>query len=165
MQNKRHQHQINSFSNENGKPLCSVLIFSLTNIIMKILKCTLHVHGELNTKMRLLTHLYFGFHSSDSKEVIKHNCDQANSLKEGSSFVFKVRSSLSQMTFLNVRYRIGHRRLGSTRPNYCKMLDVQRCNHRYISYFGSQPLCVYFIILLSRLVGTSALLFMMLRYV
>jgi hypothetical protein len=62
---------------------------------MKILKCTSHVRGELKTKMRSLTRSYFGFRSSDSKEVIRHDRDQVESLKEGSSFVFKVRSSLS----------------------------------------------------------------------
>ncbi|KAG2738501.1 hypothetical protein P692DRAFT_20758477 [Suillus brevipes Sb2] len=62
----------------------------LTPSAMKmILKRTSHVRGELKTKMRSLTRSYFGFRSSDSKEVIRHNRDQANSLKEGSSFVFK----------------------------------------------------------------------------
>ncbi|KAG2351280.1 hypothetical protein BDR07DRAFT_1320495, partial [Suillus spraguei] len=59
------------------------------NVIMKILKRTSHVRGELKTKMQSLTRSYFGFCSSDSKEVIRHNRDQAESLKEGSSFVFK----------------------------------------------------------------------------
>ncbi|KAG2152584.1 uncharacterized protein EDB93DRAFT_1137405, partial [Suillus bovinus] len=62
----------------------------LTPSAMKmILKRTSHVRGELKTKMRSLTCSYFGFRSSDSKEVIRHNRDQAESLKDGSSFVFK----------------------------------------------------------------------------
>ncbi|KAG2117748.1 hypothetical protein DEU56DRAFT_930543 [Suillus clintonianus] len=56
---------------------------------MKLLKRTSHVRGELKTKMRTLTHSFFGFRSSDSREVIRHNRDLAESLKEGSAFVFK----------------------------------------------------------------------------
>ncbi|KAG0692415.1 hypothetical protein DFH29DRAFT_969451 [Suillus ampliporus] len=62
----------------------------LTPTAVKILlKCTSHVRGELKTKMRTLTHSFFGFRSSDSREVIRHNRDLAESLKEGSAFVFK----------------------------------------------------------------------------
>ncbi|KAG1871483.1 hypothetical protein F4604DRAFT_1583260 [Suillus subluteus] len=57
--------------------------------VRMLLKCTSHVRGELKTKMRSLTRSFFGFRSSDLREVIRDNRDLAESLKDGSSFVFK----------------------------------------------------------------------------
>ncbi|KAG1796663.1 uncharacterized protein HD556DRAFT_1441342 [Suillus plorans] len=62
----------------------------LTPLAVKmLLKCTSHVRGELKTKMQSLTRSFFGFWSSDSREVIRQNRDLAESLKDDSSFVFK----------------------------------------------------------------------------
>ncbi|KAG1889975.1 hypothetical protein F4604DRAFT_1673484 [Suillus subluteus] len=62
----------------------------LTPLAVKmLLKRTSHVRGELKMKMRSLTRLFFGFRSSDLREVIRDNRDLAESLKDGSSFVFK----------------------------------------------------------------------------
>ncbi|KAG1907530.1 uncharacterized protein F5891DRAFT_924553, partial [Suillus fuscotomentosus] len=52
---------------------------------------TSHVCGE--TKMCGLTALFFGFHVSRSIVAIRGNCDLAETLKEGSSFVFKEKKS------------------------------------------------------------------------
>jgi hypothetical protein len=52
---------------------------------------TSHVRGELKTKMRGLTASFFGFCASRSIVAIKANRDLAESLKQGASFVFKVR--------------------------------------------------------------------------
>jgi hypothetical protein len=60
----------------------------LLTLTMKLLKCTSHVCGELKTKMWSLTHSFFGFQSSDSREVIRENQDLAESLKTSSLFVF-----------------------------------------------------------------------------
>ncbi|KAG1829051.1 hypothetical protein DFJ58DRAFT_848828 [Suillus subalutaceus] len=57
--------------------------------VKMLLKRTSHVRGELKTKMRSLTRLFFGFRSSDSREVVRQNRDLAESLKDGSSFVYK----------------------------------------------------------------------------
>ncbi|KAG2339091.1 hypothetical protein BDR05DRAFT_892327, partial [Suillus weaverae] len=57
--------------------------------IRKLLKCTSHVCGKLKMKMQSLTRSFFGFQSSESREVIRQNRDLAESLKEGLSFVFK----------------------------------------------------------------------------
>ncbi|KAG1842711.1 hypothetical protein C8R48DRAFT_678958 [Suillus tomentosus] len=62
----------------------------LTPLAVKmLLKRTSHVRGKLKTKMRSLTRSFFGFRSSDSREVIRQNRDLVESLKDGSSFVFK----------------------------------------------------------------------------
>lgn len=62
----------------------------LTPLAIKmLLKRTSHVRGELKTKMRSLTRIFFGFRSSESRDVIRQNRDLAESLKNGSSFVFK----------------------------------------------------------------------------
>ncbi|KAG1868179.1 hypothetical protein C8R48DRAFT_542761, partial [Suillus tomentosus] len=62
----------------------------LTPLAMKmLLQRTSHVRGELKTKMRSLTRSFYGFRSSESRDVIRQNRDQAESLKEGSSFIFK----------------------------------------------------------------------------
>ncbi|KAG2086371.1 hypothetical protein BD769DRAFT_1681213 [Suillus cothurnatus] len=62
----------------------------LTPLAVKmLLKRTSHVRGELKMKMRSLTRSFFGFRSSDSREVIRENRDLAESLKTSSSFVFK----------------------------------------------------------------------------
>lgn len=71
----------------------------LLTLTMKLLKRTSHVRGELKTKMRSLTRSFFGFRSSDSREVIRENRDLAESLKTSSSFVFKVCSAMVYMTF------------------------------------------------------------------
>ncbi|KAG2073877.1 hypothetical protein BDR04DRAFT_1115990 [Suillus decipiens] len=57
--------------------------------VKMLLKYTSHVRGELKMKMRSLTCSFFGFRSSDSREVIRQNRDLVESLKDGSSFVFK----------------------------------------------------------------------------
>ncbi|KAI6101925.1 hypothetical protein F5141DRAFT_1008579 [Pisolithus sp. B1] len=49
------------------------------------------VHGKLKTKLHLLIEAIFGFHSSQSKSVIKKNWSLAEGLKEGTNFAFKVR--------------------------------------------------------------------------
>lgn len=48
------------------------------------------MRGELKTKMHGLTASFFGFHASRSMAAIRGNRDLAETLKEGSSFVFKV---------------------------------------------------------------------------
>ncbi|KIK32086.1 hypothetical protein CY34DRAFT_38169, partial [Suillus luteus UH-Slu-Lm8-n1] len=63
--------------------------------IKMLLKRTSHVRGELKTKMWSLTRSFFGFRSSESREVIRRNRDLAESLKEGLSFVFKVCSAMT----------------------------------------------------------------------
>ncbi|KAG2132880.1 uncharacterized protein EDB93DRAFT_1255101 [Suillus bovinus] len=78
----------------------------LTPLAIKmLLKRTSHVCGELKTKMRSLTQTFFGFWSSESRDVIRQNCDLAEALKDGSSFVFK-------------------RRRGYTRPSYSKTVSM-----------------------------------------
>ncbi|KAG0694510.1 hypothetical protein DFH29DRAFT_815272 [Suillus ampliporus] len=57
--------------------------------VKMLLRRTSHVCGELKTKMRSLARSFFGFRPSDLKEVIRQNRDLAESLKDGSSFVFK----------------------------------------------------------------------------
>ncbi|KAG2128348.1 uncharacterized protein EDB93DRAFT_1052400, partial [Suillus bovinus] len=54
-----------------------------------LLKRTSHVHGELKTKMQSLTRTFFGFRSSELRDVIRQNHDLAEALKDGSSFIFK----------------------------------------------------------------------------
>ncbi|KAG2106533.1 uncharacterized protein F5147DRAFT_550901, partial [Suillus discolor] len=54
-----------------------------------IMRQTSHMGGELKTKMCGLTASFFSFHASQSMVAIKGNCDLAEALKEGSSFVFK----------------------------------------------------------------------------
>ncbi|KAG2157670.1 uncharacterized protein EDB93DRAFT_1078303 [Suillus bovinus] len=44
--------------------------------------------------MRSLTQTFFGFWSSESRDVIRQNRDLAEALKDGSSFVFKVCSAM-----------------------------------------------------------------------
>ncbi|KAG0696692.1 hypothetical protein DFH29DRAFT_1082778 [Suillus ampliporus] len=62
----------------------------LTPLAIKmLLKRTSHVRGELKTKMRSLTRTFFGFRSSESRDIIRQNRDLAEALKDGSSFVFK----------------------------------------------------------------------------
>jgi hypothetical protein len=56
-----------------------------------MMKRTSHVRGELKTKMHGLTASFFGFRASRSTLAIMQNRDLAESLKEGSRFVFKVR--------------------------------------------------------------------------
>ncbi|KAG2366104.1 hypothetical protein BDR07DRAFT_1275332 [Suillus spraguei] len=66
------------------------LTIQLTPALVKMMmRRTSHVHGELETKMRGLTSSFFGFHTSRSMAAIKANHDLAESLKKGSSFVFK----------------------------------------------------------------------------
>ncbi|KAI6028041.1 hypothetical protein BKA83DRAFT_48133, partial [Pisolithus microcarpus] len=48
------------------------------------------VHGQLKTKVHPLVEAMFGFHSSQSKGVIKKNQILAENLKEGTNFTFKV---------------------------------------------------------------------------
>ncbi|KAG1860871.1 hypothetical protein F4604DRAFT_1494679, partial [Suillus subluteus] len=57
--------------------------------MLLIMRRTSHVHGELKTKMCVLTALFFGFRVSRSMAAVKANRDLAESLKEGTSFVFK----------------------------------------------------------------------------
>ncbi|KAI6020919.1 hypothetical protein BKA83DRAFT_19519 [Pisolithus microcarpus] len=47
------------------------------------------VHGQLKTKLHLLIEVIFGFHSSQSKSMIKKNQSLAEGLKEGMNFAFK----------------------------------------------------------------------------
>ncbi|KAG2111753.1 hypothetical protein DEU56DRAFT_985303 [Suillus clintonianus] len=62
----------------------------LTPLAIKmLLKRTSHVRGELKMKMRSLTRTFFGFRSSELRDVIRQNRDLAEALKDGSSFVFK----------------------------------------------------------------------------
>ncbi|KAG0704167.1 hypothetical protein DFH29DRAFT_997875 [Suillus ampliporus] len=75
-----------------GKEACQMkgINVKLTPLAVKmLLNCTSHVRCELKTKMQSLTRLFFGFRSGDSREVIRQNRDLAESLKDGSSFVFK----------------------------------------------------------------------------
>ncbi|KAI6022822.1 hypothetical protein PISMIDRAFT_67101, partial [Pisolithus microcarpus 441] len=48
------------------------------------------VHGQLKTKLQPLVEAIFGFHSSQTKSMIKKNRSLAESLKEGTNFAFKV---------------------------------------------------------------------------
>jgi len=50
----------------------------------------LQVCGELKAKLHPLIEGMFGFHSSQTKPVIKKNCALAEELKEGMNFAFKV---------------------------------------------------------------------------
>ncbi|KAG2362582.1 hypothetical protein BDR07DRAFT_1236688, partial [Suillus spraguei] len=66
------------------------LTIQLTPALVKMMmRRTSHVRGELKTKMQGLTSLFFGFCASCSMAAIKANHDLAESLKEGSSFIFK----------------------------------------------------------------------------
>ncbi|KAG1732916.1 uncharacterized protein EDB91DRAFT_1151042 [Suillus paluster] len=66
------------------------LTIQLTPSLVKMMtRRTSHVRGELKTKMRVLTASFFGFRASRSILAIKANRDLAESLKEGSHFVFK----------------------------------------------------------------------------
>ncbi|KAG2034074.1 hypothetical protein BDR03DRAFT_828963, partial [Suillus americanus] len=66
------------------------LTIQLTPSLVKMMtKRTSHVHGELKTKMRGLTASFFGFRARRSTLAITQNRDLAESLKEGSHFVFK----------------------------------------------------------------------------
>ncbi|KAI6016278.1 hypothetical protein PISMIDRAFT_77965, partial [Pisolithus microcarpus 441] len=47
------------------------------------------VHSQLKSKLRPLVEAMFGFHSSQSKSVIKKNWTLAEGLKEGTNFAFK----------------------------------------------------------------------------
>ncbi|KAG1800498.1 hypothetical protein EV424DRAFT_1545734 [Suillus variegatus] len=58
-------------------------------LVKILLRCTSHVRGELKTKMRSLTSSFFGFQSGSSRDMIGHNRDLAESLKNGSAFAFK----------------------------------------------------------------------------
>jgi len=58
-----------------------------------LLKRISHVRGELKTKMRSLISSFYGFRTSNSMEMIRQNRDLAESLKDGSVFVFKDWSS------------------------------------------------------------------------
>ncbi|KIK19784.1 hypothetical protein PISMIDRAFT_106938, partial [Pisolithus microcarpus 441] len=49
------------------------------------------VHSQLKTKLHPLVKAIFGFHSSQSKSVIKKNRSLAEGLKEGMNFAFKVK--------------------------------------------------------------------------
>ncbi|KAG1838539.1 hypothetical protein DFJ58DRAFT_917166 [Suillus subalutaceus] len=67
------------------------LTIQLTPSLVKMMtRRTSQVRGELKTKMRTLTALFFGFRASRSIPAIKQNRDLAESLKEGSRFVFKI---------------------------------------------------------------------------
>ncbi|KAG1831210.1 hypothetical protein DFJ58DRAFT_671426, partial [Suillus subalutaceus] len=61
----------------------------MPSAVKMLLKRTSHVRGELKTKMRSLTRSFFGFRLSDLREVVRQNQDLAESLKDGSSFVYK----------------------------------------------------------------------------
>ncbi|KAG1796077.1 uncharacterized protein HD556DRAFT_1216239, partial [Suillus plorans] len=66
------------------------LTIQLTPSLVKMMtRRTSQVRGELKTKMRPLTASFFGFRASRSIPAIKQNRDLAESLKEGSRFVFK----------------------------------------------------------------------------
>ncbi|KAG1902164.1 uncharacterized protein F5891DRAFT_949248 [Suillus fuscotomentosus] len=66
------------------------LTIQLTPSLVKMMtRRTSQVRGELKTKMRILTASFFGFRASRSVPAIKQNRDLAESLKEGSRFVFK----------------------------------------------------------------------------
>ncbi|KAG1722535.1 uncharacterized protein EDB91DRAFT_1256002 [Suillus paluster] len=66
------------------------LTIQLTPSLVKMMtRRTSHVCGELKTKMQVLTASFFGFRASRSIVAIKQNHDLAESLKEGSHFVFK----------------------------------------------------------------------------
>ncbi|KAG2743289.1 hypothetical protein P692DRAFT_201692834, partial [Suillus brevipes Sb2] len=66
------------------------LTIQLTPSLVKMMtRRTSQVRGELKTKMRTLTASFFGFRASRSIPAIKQNRDLAESLKEGSRFVFK----------------------------------------------------------------------------
>ncbi|KAG2037138.1 hypothetical protein BDR03DRAFT_833352, partial [Suillus americanus] len=69
------------------------LTIQLTPSLVKMMtKRTSHVRGELKTKMHGLTASFFGFRASRSTLTITQNCDLAESLKEGSHFIFKVQT-------------------------------------------------------------------------
>ncbi|KAG1883341.1 hypothetical protein F4604DRAFT_1677680 [Suillus subluteus] len=57
--------------------------------VKMLLTRTSQVHGELKMKMYSLTASFFGFWMKNSNGVIRQNRDLAESLKDGSVFVFK----------------------------------------------------------------------------
>lgn len=91
------------------------LTIQLTPSLVKMMtRRTSQVCGELKTKMRVLTASFFGFRASRSIPAIKENRDLAESLKEGSRFVFKdwetksgiyktdlIQSAINHMWFAN----------------------------------------------------------------
>ncbi|KAG2029794.1 hypothetical protein BDR03DRAFT_829253, partial [Suillus americanus] len=91
------------------------LTIQLTPSLVKMMtKRTSHVRGELQTKMHGLTASFFGFRASRSTLTIMQNRDLAESLKEGSRFVFKdwetkrgiyktdlIQSAINHMWFAN----------------------------------------------------------------
>ncbi|KAG2144438.1 uncharacterized protein EDB93DRAFT_1087685 [Suillus bovinus] len=79
-----------------------------------MMRRTSRVCGELKTKMQALMTSFFGFRTSRSTVAIKQNCDLAESLKDGSCFVFKdwemkcgiykmelIQSAVNDMWFMN----------------------------------------------------------------
>ncbi|KAG2158762.1 uncharacterized protein EDB93DRAFT_1076559 [Suillus bovinus] len=91
------------------------LMVQLTPSLVKMMtRRTSHVRGELKTKMWALTASFFGFRTSRSTVAIKQNRDLAESLKDGSCFVFKdwemkcgiyktelIQSAVNDMWFMN----------------------------------------------------------------
>ncbi|KAG1745384.1 uncharacterized protein EDB91DRAFT_1021685, partial [Suillus paluster] len=84
------------------------------SLVKMMMRHTSHVRGELKTKMRGLTASFFGFRTSCSIAALKANCDLAEALKEGVSFVFKdwemkfsiyksdlIQSGINDMWFVN----------------------------------------------------------------
>ncbi|KAG1784954.1 uncharacterized protein HD556DRAFT_1250576, partial [Suillus plorans] len=66
------------------------LTIQLTPSLVKMMtRRTSQVRGELKTKMRALTASFFGFRTSQSIATMTHNRDLAESLKDGTCFVFK----------------------------------------------------------------------------
>ncbi|KAG1873946.1 hypothetical protein F4604DRAFT_1582389, partial [Suillus subluteus] len=66
----------------------------MPSLVKMMTRRTSHVRGELKMKMRGLTASFFGFRASRSMAAIKANRDLAESLKEGNSFVFKLKSGI-----------------------------------------------------------------------
>ncbi|KAG1867249.1 hypothetical protein DFJ58DRAFT_911671 [Suillus subalutaceus] len=77
------------------------LTIQLTPSLVKMMtRCTSQVRGELKTKMRTLTALFFGFRASRSIPAIKQNRDLAESLKEGSQPGL-IQEAMNHMWFAN----------------------------------------------------------------
>ncbi|KIK12784.1 hypothetical protein PISMIDRAFT_82112, partial [Pisolithus microcarpus 441] len=60
-------------------------------LVRIVTSCGLQVRGQLKTKLHPLVKAILGFHSSQSKSVIKNNWSLAEGLKEGTNFASKVR--------------------------------------------------------------------------
>ncbi|GBE88906.1 hypothetical protein SCP_1403140 [Sparassis crispa] len=64
-------------------------VMVMTTLIKMIMKRTSHIRGELKTKVRGIIQSFYGFQSGENKSAILRNCQRAEDLKDGYSFVYE----------------------------------------------------------------------------